>query len=196
MTEANENMMELASGNYFDFSNPGGSVFLLDDIAQGLANSCRFNGQCSRFYSVAEHAVGVATRLADQGYSLDIQLAGLHHDDSEAFISDIPRPAKLMLRDYVKLEARVMRAVTQRLGLDHLDFHAPEVKAADNWMLAQEAGEILPSQCKGPLWEIWHPIMGATWDGQQRGLGVSPVEAQILWLARHEFLIESAMVEA
>lgn len=181
--------MELSSGSYFDFENMSASEFTLGDVAQGLANSCRFSGQCSRFYSVAEHAVLVSQRLADEGESLLVQLEGLHHDDSEAFLTDIPKPAKDLLPDYQKLEAKVMTAILEGLGLGHLEYHKPVIKQADRWALMQEAGELLPS--KGEGWT--DRAAYGNWDGTQRGLGLQPMEAELVWLARHEHIIKQAM---
>jgi len=174
-------MMELASGSYFDFKKMDESIFTLGDVAQGLANTCRFSGQTTVFYSVAEHAVGVAERLEAQGYGIMCQLAGLHHDDSEAFITDVPRPIKILLPDYMKLEKKVMEVVLNGLGLSDLDIHDPAVKEADDWMLAQEAGEMLPS--RGEPWSVG-------WTGKQRDFGLSPGRAQEAWLRQHHYLVQ------
>jgi uncharacterized protein len=50
----------LMSGTYFDFLDPAGSDFKIEDIAHGLSNICRYAGQCCRFYSVAEHCLHVS----------------------------------------------------------------------------------------------------------------------------------------
>lgn len=173
-------MMELASGNYFDFEHPEQSVFTIKDIAQGLANTCRFSGQATEYYSVAEHTVRVSRYLQGIGYDVKQQLEGLHHDDSEAFITDVPRPIKILLPDYMALEQQVMDTILAGLGLEHLDVHAPEIKAADDWMLAQEAGEMLPS--RGETWSVG-------WDGHNRALGWEPRVARYEWLERHQQLM-------
>src|ERR1700731_1917489 len=50
----------LQSGAWFDFCAPASSDFTIEDIAHGLANICRYSGQCSNFYSVAEHSILVS----------------------------------------------------------------------------------------------------------------------------------------
>lgn len=70
--------------------------FNLEDIARALANICRFNGHVD-FYSVAEHAVRVSKILEENGYDKMTQLIGLHHDDTEAYLGDIPSPQKKLM---------------------------------------------------------------------------------------------------
>lgn len=171
---------ELASGGFFDLSNPDPSVIRLGDVAQGLGNLCRFNGQCSRFYSVAEHAVLVAYRLEQQGFGLDVCLAGLHHDDAEALTCDVPRPLKKLLPDFEAIEERVFTAVTEALGISQLPFDHPAVKDADNWALQREAFELMPS--KGEHWfaALQHPGGPAPWN-----LGWDPNTARTAWWSDH-----------
>ena len=119
-----------ADGVYFDFENPSREAITLNAIARGLANTCRFAGQCSRFYSVAEHSVWVS-RIVPEQYAIE----GLLHDAAEAFIVDMPKPLKEMLPDYKAVEARIERAVFGCFGF--VDLPA-EIKRADRIMLSTE----------------------------------------------------------
>ena len=178
--------IELASGKFFSLREPRGEDFTLTDVAHGLAMTCRFSGQCSRHYSVAAHAILVSQRLADQGHDYLTQLAGLHHDDAEAFVTDVPRPAKALLPDYKVLEERVLEAVLDGLGLSRLWIivHHDVVKLADNWTLAQEAHELMPS--RGLHWSL-----GAEWDGELKSLGMTdPITERNRWLRRHYYLMD------
>ena len=77
----------LRSGVYFNFLTPHECAFTVDDIAHGLSQTCRFTGQTSEFYSVAQHSV-IVSHLVEPPH----QLGALFHDASEAMMGDIIRP--------------------------------------------------------------------------------------------------------
>lgn len=130
----------LASGNYFDYSDPHGSIFYVEDIATSLSKICRYNGHCNGFYSVAEHSVYVSRIVPDW-----LSLPGLFHDGPEAFIGDMAGPLKLLLPDYKKIEATIEDAVAQRFNIPMEHFKHPEVKKADLRMLLTEQKQIMPN---------------------------------------------------
>jgi uncharacterized protein len=126
----------LQSGAWFDFAAPHSSPFTVDDIAHGLANICRYSGQCNRFYSVAEHSLLVSET------AVGFELEALMHDAAEAFVGDITRPLKQMLPDYKRIETEVERAIFSRFGIQTP--LPPEVKQADLRVLAAEQRQIMP----------------------------------------------------
>jgi hypothetical protein len=91
--------------------------FNIVDIAWGLSQLCRYNGQCKQFYSVAEHSVLVAW-LMDK-YTAGNPLEGLMHDACEAYIGDLPSPWKPLVPDFVALEDRIDRAVRAKWQLPY-----------------------------------------------------------------------------
>jgi hypothetical protein len=117
--------IELASGRFLDLSHPDASAIALEDVAWGLSHTCRFAGQCRSLYSVAEHALLVASRLEALGHDPAVCIAGLHHDDAEAFVGDVTQPLKHLLREYRAIEASVFAAVIEALDLDALAFDHP-----------------------------------------------------------------------
>lgn len=176
-----DNEIELRSGRFLDLVHPDPSTITLDDVAYGLAQTCRWGGQCQRYYSVAEHAVLVSCRLRELGFDARVQLVGLHHDDHEAFVCDVPRPLKRLLPTYPAIANNVQAAINESLGLP-TDVDPTTIKIADNWALAQEAGELLPS--KGDWWT--RP--GEGWDGKFRDLGLDPDRAFKSWCNWHYYL--------
>jgi uncharacterized protein len=126
-----------ASGKYFDFADPQPDQIDILDIAQGLANECRYTGQCRAYYSVAQHCV-LASRIVLPQYALEALL----HDASEAYCKDIPRPLKQMLPDYQAVENRVHKVIREKFNLPEVESH--EVKRADLILLATERRDLMP----------------------------------------------------
>jgi hypothetical protein len=127
----------LRSGAEFDLLDPWGSDFTLHDVAHGLAHICRYAGQCSGFYSVAEHSILVSEVAAG------CEMQALMHDAAEAFLGDVTRPLKQLLPEYKKIEANVEAAIFARFGIEQSARSA--VKAADLRVLAAEQQQIMPA---------------------------------------------------
>lgn len=177
------NDIETYSGAYLNLADPDPDAITLDDVAHGLAFTCRYNGQCAFYYSVAQHAVMVSRYLKFQNYGVEMQLCGLHHDDAEAFLGDVTRPLKSLLQPaYGKLSDAMDEAIAEAFGNRWPAAMPPEVKDADNWALSVEARRLLPSQ--GKHWTL------GMWDrpGTERGR-----EAHGLWTGRmHEDPMKAA----
>lgn len=190
--------VETFSGAYVDTEFPDPDTIILEDIAHALSMICRYGGHTGRFYSVAEHAVLVSRRLEELGYGRKVCAAGLHHDDAEAYLGDIPRPLKVHLGErYKQLTARMDAAIAVGLKLPTTAscFHLPAVKDADNWALFVEARSLLPS--KGVNWtssfEDWdiasRTAAEAAQDPPYWWGGLHPTEAEGAFLTRHFELV-------
>jgi len=176
------NHIELVSGRFLDLSAPDPSTIALEDVAWGLSHTCRFAGQCHELYTVCEHSLLVASRLEWLGHDRAVCMAGLHHDDAEAFIGDMTQPLKNLLPEYKAIEASVFAAVVEALGLDGLPFDDLVVKDADAWALAQEAYWLMPS--RGETWWTADLYTGCLfWP-----LCMRPELARSAWLRRHRSL--------
>jgi 5'-deoxynucleotidase YfbR-like HD superfamily hydrolase len=114
----------------------------IEDIAHGLAHTCRFNGHFKFFYSVAEHSMDVADHLSDEQ-----KLLGLLHDASEAYLADLPRPIKPHLSNYRRLEAAIMAAVADRFELNQV---MPAL-SADTAILTDEAFALMTGDYGGTV---------------------------------------------
>lgn len=198
--QAKQYEIETFTGQFVDTSDPRPSSIFLDDIAHALSNICRYGGHCRTFYSVAEHAIFVSKRLERRGANRHLQLAGLHHDDHEAYLGDIPRPMKPLLGSaYGEMCDRFDRAIVGGLDLPITAalFEDQVVKSADNWALFVEAKHLLLSQGKGWgdgtqgafKWDLELPgriVVPDYWIG-----GLPPEEAEKRWLYRHHELMEN-----
>jgi hypothetical protein len=127
----------LKSGRKFDLSDPTPDMFTLEDIAEGLAKECRYNGQCVDHYSVAQHSV-LGSQMIEPEYALEF----LFHDAEEFVWRDMSSPAKQMLTDYRVYTARTDAAIRLKFGLPRV--HSPRVKVVDNRMYATERRDVAP----------------------------------------------------
>jgi uncharacterized protein len=164
----------LRSGAWFDFCAPATSEFTIEDIAHGLANICRYSGQCSRFYSVAEHSILVSE------VAVGFELEALLHDAAEAFLGDITRPLKQMLPEYKRIETEVEHAILDRFGVPWP--LPPQVKQADLRVLAAEQSQIMPEGTDG--WVRGQKVVPA----QIVVRHLSPDEAKHVFLERFKML--------
>lgn len=170
----------LRSGAWFDFCAPDSSEFTIEDIAHGLANICRYSGQCRKFYSVAEHSILVSETA--EGFELEALL----HDAAEAFLGDITRPLKQMLPEYKRIETEVERAILDRFGVI---WPLPQqVKQADLRVLAAEQKQIMPEGTDG--WVRGQKVEPAPIVVRH----LSPDAAKSLFLSRFEALHPAFMM--
>lgn len=136
--------MQTITGKQFWPLDPRPEEVDILDIAGALSKLCRYGGQCLRFYSVAEHCVHVARNAPD-----DLKLVALLHDASEAYLSDVIRPIKSYLINYLDIEAGLERVISERFMLP---WPMPaEVKRLDTAILADER-----DQAMAPPPVPWH----------------------------------------
>jgi hypothetical protein len=119
--------------------------FWLEDIAQSLSTTARFGGHV-KFYSVAEHSLRVCEWLRQAGHDTMTQLLGLHHDDTEAYVGDIPRPQKRLMKindtDFSEYEHYMaVFHLFPWLGLEYTEERWAEVKKADYAVYLMERSE-------------------------------------------------------
>lgn len=152
--------IETYSGLFFDPLDPRPEQIALRDIAHGLSNICRFGGQCRGFYSVAEHSLGVAGHLCfNEGESARFQVLGLLHDAAEAYLGDVPTPLKRTIwKGFPVYERNVLSAIYRALDVPPpTEEEGRIVKAADEYLMAVEVKQLLPSGGQG--WDVvWRGV--------------------------------------
>jgi uncharacterized protein len=165
----------LVSGEYFNFLEPEKNVFGILEIGHGLSHVCRFGGQCTPFYSVAQHSVIVSYIVAPE-FAMD----ALMHDASEAFIGDMTRPLKKLIPAYKEIEANIDRDMARRFGLRY-PMH-PEVAWADLVALATEQRDLMP-----PHDDEWAVLKGIQ-PLPEKIVALPPDEARALFYRRYQEL--------
>ena len=96
LTDIKAGLMLTGSGRLFDLYNPSREMVDIEDIANSLSKTCRWNGNIPDFYSVAQHSCLVAW-LAPA----PLAFAALMHDAAEAYTGDIIRPLKKCLHSLI-----------------------------------------------------------------------------------------------
>lgn len=128
------------------------------DVAHSLSRLCRFNGHTEVTYSVAQHSLLVASVVAQT--HPDLAIVGLLHDAHEAYLGDISRPVKELMRETIGqgfdvIESRMShQTMSSLLGCDVPTELPAVVKAADELLLAHELWRffgIEPSTTLKPL---------------------------------------------
>lgn len=133
--------MQTYGGRMIDLLDPDPALIDIQDIAVSLSRICRFNGHCAAHYSVADHSARVALECVCD------PLAALLHDAHEAYLGDITRPARQAIDSagLVETARRLDAAIGEAFGIDPDRFHSPEVKRADNVLLATELRDLMHS---------------------------------------------------
>lgn len=135
-------------GNRFYPAAPNIDDVAVEDIAQGLAYQCRFNGQTQAFYSVAQHSLIVASLVP-----VHLRLAALLHDAAEAYLGDMVKPLKHFFPTFSVIENKMMAIIGERFAVTTFD--TPEIKRADLIALATEKRDLMPNST-----EPWPSIKG------------------------------------
>ena len=135
------------TGIYFNPLEIRAEHIAIEDIAHSLSLQCRGGGHIRHFFSVAQHSINCALEARERGYSARVQLACLLHDASEAYISDITRPVKRQLNQYLEIEKIIQGEVWNThfsMPLDDLEFE--KVQEIDEVMLYHELLHLLEEE--------------------------------------------------
>ncbi len=145
-------MFETYSGksvNLFEFDE---SMIDFDDIARGLANECRFSGQCDPHYSVGQHSI-LVMELCDGPHKMQ----GLMHDCEEGYFKDMPSPLKRhkLMTHYKSACERAREIILGHYGI--CPVITKEVHEADRFAYAVECANItkrkgFDTNIKLPVW--------------------------------------------
>jgi len=180
MLKTEECWIETASGKHFNYFDTKPEDIDINDIAHALGMACRFSGHVSHFYSVAEHSVHCSYIVPKED-----ALAALLHDSSEAYISDIAKPIKEYMGNYLTIEDNIMQSIANRFNFV---YPLPKsVKEADVIQLSTEAHHLLPT--RGDTWSMWEYVKRPEIKNGIAPLCLSPEQAKQYFLDRFNELI-------
>ncbi len=124
------------TGDHFYPTKPDKEGIHIEDIAHALSYICRGNGHTKHFFSVGQHCVNCALEAVARGYSARVCLACLLHDAGEVYMSDVPRPIKVGMPQYIEWENEVIRVIYEAfLGSALTEEEEKLVKIVDDDML-------------------------------------------------------------
>ncbi len=167
--------MQTFSGRKFYPLDPRAAEIVIQDIAHGLAMTCRFGGHSKRFYSVAEHCVIVSMFVAP-AYAREALL----HDSAEAYVGDMIRPLKHTARmgEFRAVEAAIELAVHERFGILSTPESHAAVKEIDDRIIVDEIAALMSDP---PMYLERHknvPPLGA------HIAGLNPAHAEHVFVSR------------
>ncbi len=150
--------IQTVSGRWLDPLAPDPGSIDVGDIAQALANQCRFGGHSRRFYSVAQHSTIVSDVCERRGASAAEALAALMHDAGEAYLVDLPHPLKHRSElgpPYRKAERLLEEAIRARFDLVP---QPAEMKSIDRSLLATERRAFAATNDPWPELDGFEPL--------------------------------------
>lgn len=170
------------TGKRFDPTLPNNEIDIID-IAHALSHMPRFAGHTEKLYSVAQHSVVVSAILERMEQSPIIQLEGLLHDASEAYMMDLPMPIKRLpeLAAYRRLESDLIDRIYHRFNIREANDRM--IKTADIVALATEARDLMGNPKDWPSLEGIVPLPA-------RIAPLPSIEAKNLFLERYLELTE------
>lgn len=173
--------MQTFTGRKFWPLDPRADEIALEDIAHGLAMTCRYGGHPKHFYSVAEHAVLVSLYVPSE-----FALHGLLHDSAETYIGDMIRPLKHTpeMSEFRRTEERIEVAVAEAFGLAWTPQAHAAVKEIDDRILVDEITELMAD----PTMYLETGRLAETVPVGALIVGLPPYLAETAFLARYREL--------
>jgi 5'-deoxynucleotidase YfbR-like HD superfamily hydrolase len=155
---APDGSIQTVSGRWVNPLTPDIAQIDIGDIAQALANTCRFGGHSRRFYSVAQHSTIVSDVCAERGASPAEALVALLHDAAEAYLVDLPHPIKHrsdLGPPFQRAEKTMEEAIAVRFELGP---PPADMKSIDRSLLATERRTFTSNLDSWPELEGFEPL--------------------------------------
>jgi 5'-deoxynucleotidase YfbR-like HD superfamily hydrolase len=152
---------------YFDLLDPKVYDIKPVDIAHHLSMCNRFVGGTPQPYSVAEHCLNVSAMLERRFNDPMLELAGLLHDATEAYLGDVSGLLKKTdaLSGYREIEDHLSRVIERRFGLESHALEDARVKQADKDCFDAECVFVRDNEARIPcdhtrVRELWLRRLG------------------------------------
>lgn len=147
------------TGKHFDPMTPEKQDIDIFDIAHALSLICRGNGHTKAFYSVAQHSLACAREAHLRGETVTVTLGCLLHDASEAYLSDVTRPVKKDLPQYLQAEEKLQNEIWR--GFTGRALTGDEKRLIfeiDDCMLSMEFHRLMPEDLNDSYQKLLNPV--------------------------------------
>ena len=186
--DGTQNFITTVSGRLIWFPDASKSQIDAGDIAHGLSRQSRWVGQIKdsgQLYSIAHHSLNVESLL--ENLPVKVQIQGLLHDATEAYMCDVPTPLKRLCYRYSEFERRLWTKIAEHCWIDvEMD---PAVKFADRIMLLAESVVFKPDLPFGDREQLIReePMVERALEliEQTRNLSIDDVRVEFLLRLRH-----------
>jgi hypothetical protein len=201
---------QTVSGGYIEPCNPDPADIHIGDMAHCLSLANRWAGNTQYiedsppfagssdcpphpgaskgdpfFYSVAQHSCLVHD-IVVRRFGFTPSYYALMHDNSEAYLMDVPRPIKPELTNYYQIEARLMAVIIEKYRVPLDDDIKKMVMEIDNAMIFWERDAIVGKPIAPYGIEHLHPG-GTIYDEVPNFCSWSPKRAKAEFLMRFEY---------
>lgn len=138
------------SGKKFSYNYTEPDQICIEDIANALSKICRYAGHIDKFYSVADHCCNLVEYEESNGITNPIYLLGvLLHDAAEAYLADIPAPAKKLLPDFKAKEKEIYAIIAKKFGVPNDEAFHKQLDYIDKNIVRDEAEKLFRAT---PTW--------------------------------------------
>lgn len=171
--------MQTSRGERFFPLDPRQEEIYIEDIANGLAQCGRYNGQrlIDKFYSVAEHSVKMVQYADERRWPAAALLACLLHDAPEGYLNDLNRAMKHAMRiqasdnrnsHYDIINAKVENAINVRFNIvEVVNAWHYDIKLLDQRIVPLEKAAVMAPAKYEWAFDVFEPLPGVEiecWD--------------------------------
>lgn len=149
-------VMMLTRGRVFYPLDPRPEEVFIQDIAQSLSRTIRYNGLSDGIINVAQHSVNSAWLAEQEHQPSTVQLAMLMHDAPEYVVGDMIRPLKSLFPGFTVIEDNIMSVINERFELPTISHKLQ--KHYDNLALHWEKRDLYQSASPSHPWPKLPPL--------------------------------------
>jgi len=138
------------TGKIFYPLNARAEDVCIEDIAHALSQKVRYTGHCHGVYTVAQHSVLVSRQCKHKPFD------GLMHDSTEAYLPDVAKPIKHLIKGFEEIEDRLFDVIAKVFGLQNP--MPEEVHYWDKVLLKTEYRDLMTNDMHTNDYDNYEPL--------------------------------------